>query len=121
MAIGSVVMWLVIPFGLIYGAGRITTSQQPSMGIYLGLAIAIPLLMILMARILGRLDHTYARVMGIQEDGRYRPAWMRSMRAERTSTRRRTVLDVVMVVSVGLAILCSAVWFFAFAGSSLPG
>ena len=121
MAIGSVVMWLVIPFGLIYGAGHISTAQQPSMGIYLGIAIAIPLLMVVMARILGRLDHTYARVMGIKEDGRYRPGWMKSMRAERTSNRRRTVLDVVMVCSVGLAILCSAIWFFAFAGSSLPG
>jgi hypothetical protein len=120
MAVGSVVMWLVIPFGLIYAAGRLTTSQQPSMGIYVGLAVAIPLLMVLVARILGRLDHTYARVMGIPEDGRYRPGWMRSMRAERTSTRRRTVLDVVMVCSVGVAVLCSAVWFFAFAGSSIP-
>lgn len=120
MAIGSIVMWLVIPFGLIYGAGHITQSQQPSMGIYVGLAVAIPALMIVMARILGRLDHAYARVMGIPEDGRYRPGWMKSMRAERTSNRRRTVLDVVMVCSVGIAILCSAIWFFAFAGSSLP-
>jgi hypothetical protein len=30
------------------------------------------------------------------------------------------VLDVVMVVSVGLALLAMAVWFFFFAGSSLP-
>ena len=27
----------------------------------------------------------------------------------------------VMIVSVGLAIVVFAVWFFAFAGSSLPG
>jgi hypothetical protein len=29
-------------------------------------------------------------------------------------------LDVVMVWSVALALVCFGVWFFAFAGSSLP-
>ena len=45
---------------------------------------------------------------------------MKSMRGERDSGRQRTVLDVVMVCSVALALLCFGVWFFAFAGSSLP-
>jgi hypothetical protein len=31
------------------------------------------------------------------------------------------VLDVVMMVSVAVALLLSAIWFFGFAGSSLPG
>jgi hypothetical protein len=31
------------------------------------------------------------------------------------------VLDSVMIVSVGVALLIAAVWFFGFAGSSLPG
>jgi hypothetical protein len=42
------------------------------------------------------------------------------MRGERGSGHPRTVLDVVMVFSVSLALLCFAVWFFVFAGSSLP-
>jgi hypothetical protein len=121
MAVGSVVMWLVIPLGLVYGASHLSKAQQPSMGIYVGLFIAVPSLMVLMARVLGRLDRAYARVMGIPDDKPYRPGWMKSMRAERVSSRRRTVLDIVMVLSVGLAILCATVWFFAFAGSSLPG
>jgi hypothetical protein len=45
---------------------------------------------------------------------------MRSMRAERVSTRRGGVLDRVMIASVALAILAFGIWFFAFAGSSLP-
>ena len=45
---------------------------------------------------------------------------MRSMRGERGSTRQRGVLDTVMIVSVGLALLVLAIWFFGFAGSSLP-
>ena len=43
------------------------------------------------------------------------------VRGERAHTRRGGVLDKVMIVSVGLALLVFAVWFFAFAGSSLPG
>ena len=46
---------------------------------------------------------------------------MRSMRGERGSTRKRGVLDTVMIVSVGLALVVFGVWFFGFAGSSLPG
>ena len=42
------------------------------------------------------------------------------MRAERTSTRRGGVLDKVMIVSVGLALVVFAVWFFGFAGSRCP-
>jgi len=50
---------------------------------------------------------------------------MEPMRAaqmiERERRRRRSVLDTVMIVSVGTALIAFAVWFFAFAGSSLPG
>jgi hypothetical protein len=42
------------------------------------------------------------------------------MRGERGSGHPRTILDVVMVLSVSLALLCFGVWFFLFAGSSLP-
>ncbi len=120
MAAGSVVMWLVIPLGLIYLAGHLTTSQQPSMGIYVALAVAIPTLMVVVMKLLGWLDHAYAQVMAIPEDGRYRPGWLKSVRGERDSGHRRTVLDIVMIVSVGVAVLGSAVWFFGFAGSSIP-
>jgi hypothetical protein len=42
------------------------------------------------------------------------------MRGERTPTRRGGVLDKVMIVSVGLALVAFTIWFFGFAGSSLP-
>ena len=44
------------------------------------------------------------------------------MRGERDRKRRRwKVLDVVMMISVAVALVLSAIWFFVFAGSSLPG
>jgi hypothetical protein len=42
------------------------------------------------------------------------------MRGERTKAGGSGVLDKVMVVSVGVALVLFAVWFFGFAGSSLP-
>ena len=46
---------------------------------------------------------------------------MKSMRGDRERKRRRSVLDSVMIISVGVALLLFGIWFFAFAGSSLPG
>ena len=70
-------------------------------------------------RLLGALDRTYGRVTGAAPRGRVHAPWHRSPRGDRRSARGRSVLDVVMVASVALAVLCFAVWFF-LAGSSLP-
>jgi hypothetical protein len=121
MALGSILLWIGIPVGVIWGASQIASSSQPGMGLYAAMAIAIPALMWLCLRLLRRLDLMFARVTGAQRDEIYRPAWTRSMRGERTSQRRTTVLDLVMAISVGLALLALLVWFAAFAGSPLPG
>jgi hypothetical protein len=42
------------------------------------------------------------------------------MRGERRVDRRNGVLDKVMILSVAVAGLVFAIWFFGFAGSSLP-
>jgi hypothetical protein len=121
MAIGSIVLWLGIPVGWLYLASRIAKSSQPSMGPYVLVLVGIPGSMIVVGKLLSRLDRTYGAVTGIPPAARAQPAWMRSLRGERESAHRRTILDVVMVWSVALALVCFAIWFFAFAGSSLPG
>jgi len=121
MALGSVLMWLGLPLGLVYLASRLADSPQPSMGPYLVIIVGLPLGMILIGKALGALDRYHGRITGL-DDGRPEQAvWMKSMRGERERRRRRSVLDTVMIVSVGVALLLSAVWFFGFAGSSLPG
>jgi hypothetical protein len=122
MAVGSVVMWIGVPLGLVYAASKIADSSQPSLGPYLLVLLGLPLGMALVGKALGTLDRAHQQMTGIGDDGIRRAAsWNRSMRGERTSTRRSGVLDRVMIVSVGVALLALAVWFFAFAGSSLPG
>jgi hypothetical protein len=119
MAIGSVVLWLGIPVGWVYLASRVAKSSQPSMGPYLLILVGIPASMVVVGKLLSRLNRTYGAVTGAAPAGRSRSAWMRSLRDQRG--RPRTMLDVVMVWSVALALVCFAIWFFVFAGSSLPG
>src|SRR5205085_10585843 len=106
------------PIGGLCPASRLAAASQPSMGLCTGAGLAIAVLMFLAAQVLQRLDAAYARLTGAHRGEIYRPGWLRSMRAERTSRRGSTILDVVMIISVGLALLALAVWFFAFAGSS---
>ena len=120
MAVGSVLLWIGVPVGWLYLASRFTDSSQPSMGPYVMVLVGIPATMIVMGKLLAALDRAYGRVTGTASQTRVQAAWHRSMRGDRRPTRPRSVLDVVMVCSVALAVVCFAVWFFLFAGSSLP-
>jgi hypothetical protein len=119
MAVLSVVMWIGVPLGLIYVASQLADSSNPSAGPYVLVLVGLPIGMAIVGKCLGTLDRLHGRLTGRQED-RHRATWLRSMRGERVSTRRGGVLDQVMIVSVGLALLVFGIWFFAFAGSSLP-
>jgi hypothetical protein len=120
MALGSIVMWVGVPLGLIYLASKIADSSNPTMGPYLLVLIGLPIGMAVVGKGLGALNRAHIRLTGTEVD-QYRPGWTRSLRGERTIDRRNGVLDRVMVVSVAVAALAFAVWFFGFAGSSLPG
>jgi hypothetical protein len=121
MAIGSVVMWIGVPVALIYAASRLADSPKPSMGPYVLILVGLPLGMMAVGKLLGALDRYHGRVTGLDDGKPQQAAWMKSMRGDRERKRRRSVLDSVMMISVGVALLLFGIWFFAFAGSSLPG
>ncbi len=121
MAIGSVVMWIGVPVGLIYLASRLADSPNPSMGPYLVVLIGLPVGMMIVGKLLGTIDRYHGRVTGLDDGKPQQAAWLTSMRGDRERKRRRSVLDSVMMISVAVALILSAVWFFGFAGSSLPG
>jgi hypothetical protein len=121
MAIGSVVMWIGVPVGLIYLASRLADSPKPSMGPYVLILVGLPVGMMIVGKALGVLDRYHGWLTGLDDGKPQQAAWMKSMRGDRERKRRRSVLDAVMMISVGVALAAAAVWFFAFAGSSLPG
>jgi len=121
MAVGSVFLWIGIPVGWIYLVSRMVDSSQPSLGPYVLLIFGIPITMALFGKLLFGLDHIYARVTGQDSEVQFRAPWLKSMRGERTTARRLSVLEMTMIVSVSVALVGFGIWFFGFAGSSLPG
>ncbi|MTD43961.1 hypothetical protein GKE82_06500 [Conexibacter sp. W3-3-2] len=115
MAVGSVMMWLGVPFLWIYAVSKSVESSQPTMGPYVLLLFGIPASMVIVGKLLGQLNRIYGEVTHTTPEVKVVLPWHRSMRGERDAGHPRTILDVVMVLSVGLALLLMGIWFFFFA------
>jgi hypothetical protein len=121
MAVGSIVMWIGLPLGLVWLASALSDSARPALGPYLLILAGLPAGMALMAKGLSALDRTHGRLTGRLDEPPQRAAWLQSLRDQRKPRRReRSVLDTVMIVSVLVALGAGALWFLAFAGSPLP-
>jgi uncharacterized membrane protein YgcG len=120
MAVGSVVMWLVSPVVWLWIASRMTSSSQPSLGPYLLVLIGMAITAVVIGKFLGVVNRVHMRVTGRLTNKRDHATWNRSMRGERKAVNDRGVLEQVMLISVGCALVVFGIWFFAFAGSSLP-
>ena len=121
MAVGSVFLWLGIPIGWIWIASHSVKTTQPTLGPYLLILVGVPVSMFIVGKVLFRLNGTYERLTGRTREVNVQLPWHRSLRGERKSSRPTTVLDVVMVSSVSVALVCCALWFFFFAHAKLPG
>lgn len=121
MAIGSIVMWIVSPVAWLWIASRMTDSSQPSLGPYVLVLVGMAITAVIIGKGLGKVNRTHMRLTGRLSDKREARSWNKSMRAERGRTSDRGVLEQVMAISVSCALVLFGIWFFAFAGSSLPG
>ena len=122
MAVGSVVMWIGVPLGLIYVASQLAellATRPPARTC--SCSVGLPIGMAIVGKCLGRPRSRCTRASPAASTTR-RPRDLDALDARRARRPRaaRGVLDRVMVTSVGLAILAFAIWFFGFAGSSLP-
>jgi hypothetical protein len=121
MVVGAFSMWTVIPFGWIWIGSKISSSQQPSGGPYMVVFVGIVCSIVAMAWVLSRLNRLYARITGSHRlPTHYLPAWRKSLSDERDAPSGMTVLEAVILLSVLLAGLAMAAWFFFVAGSPLP-
>jgi hypothetical protein len=120
MAVGSVALWLVVPLAWIYLAASLVKTTQPTLGPYVLIIVGVPISMFIVGKLLYRLNGVYERLTGQDAEVRVQLPWHRSMRGERVAQRRTTVLELVMIISVSIALVAFGIWFFFFAGSSLP-
>jgi hypothetical protein len=115
--LGSLVMWIGLPLGWLWLVSRFA-DHYPD--VYIGALSGCPGTMVLLALLLTRLNALHLRVSGAHPASR-RAAWMKSLSGDRVVRRQRTVLETSMVISVLIAIITLAVWYFLFAHSYSPG
>ena len=115
MLVGGLFMWAGNPYLWIRVTAAQADSQNLTMGQALFILVAIGITGFVMVKVLAVLNGLYARAMGGSDEVTVRMPWNQSMRDGRTTGRTTSALDVVMVVSVSLALVAAAVWFFFFA------
>lgn len=120
MLAAAIFLWLGIPLLWLYIASQLVNSSQPSMGPYMVVVVGVIASVVLDAVLISRLNRRYEQVVGGGSEVRVQLPWLKSMRGERERPRDMSVLDIILIASVTLAGLTFAVWFFGFAGSSLP-
>jgi hypothetical protein len=113
---GSVAMWIGVPLGGVWLAGRLTSD---GVTMVLFALLVVPVTMVALGWLLYRVSETYERLRGHAQRPPAPPSWRMSLSEERGSTRRargsRQLIDVAMTVSAITALVVMAVWFFAFA------
>lgn len=120
MALGSIALWIGSPIGWLWLASQMQRdSQATGFGPYLVVLVGIAVTAVVLAKLLSRLNQLYAAVSGADEVRIVLP-WHRGLRGENEGRAPRTVLDVVMVVSVAIGLVAMGIWFFFLAGSPLP-
>ncbi|MGI8558173.1 MAG: hypothetical protein ACR2ND_07675 [Solirubrobacteraceae bacterium] len=120
MILGGFALWLGIPLLWLWIASQMTTGTAPTLGPYVLVAFAIPISMVLMAKLLRYVDSWHARLIYRDNYVRVQMPWMKSMRGERETKRQTTVLDLVMLSTAVCAVVAMGVWFLVAAGNPLP-
>lgn len=115
--LGSLALWVVVPFGSLWLASQIGDDAQTV--VFVALFIC-PFGMLLCGFGLGALYRAYLRVSGAHPTAE-RTAWLGSLSGDRKPKRgRRPVLDFSLTFSAAAAIVLLLVWFFLFAENPSP-
>jgi hypothetical protein len=114
IVLGSAVVWIGIPAGGLWLAGRFTTTAEGFLFATLG---GIPVAMVGFGWVLYRLNGLYERSRGASGPPEHRPsAWNVSLSDERGRSRRerapRRLIDVAMTTSLTIALVLMTIWFF---------
>ncbi|MEH3052810.1 MAG: hypothetical protein PGN13_02235 [Patulibacter minatonensis] len=118
MFLGSVMMWAGSPAFWLWLAGRFSKVSQSQMNMLLMVIIGIPVSMVLIGKVLTRIDDRYTHRFGTPDETRIAAArWLRSVRGG-GETEQPTMLDKVLVIAVAMAFLAVGTWFVFFSHGS---
>jgi uncharacterized membrane protein len=124
-ALVSINIWTGIPLFALWVGSRVQGSfGSPSMGAVALVVVVLAVFVYAAALALAWLNAKYDAVSGRPAPRRQRYPWLRSLSAERLSEERRelgvSAVERIVVITVVAAALAFEIWFFFFAGSSLP-
>ncbi len=120
MLLVALSIWTAIPLGWLYIGSKVSHTQFPSSGPYFVVAAGILISVLCVAWLIGRLNRLYIQVTGTNQVQSMRPAWLKSMRDSSPRVGGTTVVEAVLMGSVGLATVVMTIWFFLLAGSPIP-
>lgn len=119
MAVLGMAMWIANPILWLWITSHLQSGTQPSMGPYGLMLVGFILTCVAIGKLLSMLNRYYARVAGTTPTIRVILPWRRSFRGGRSLKRETdgrlpvSVLDVIMVISVVIAVASFGTWYFA--------
>jgi hypothetical protein len=125
MGVATLNIWTGAPLFAVWVGSRVVgDSGGLTMSAAGAVVVTLAVVCFVLVRALGWLSARYDVVTGRPPAPRQQPPWLRSMRGERphaaSEDQRLRPIEYVLVGAVMLAFLAFEIWFFFFAGSSLP-
>jgi hypothetical protein len=123
-ALVSINIWTGAPLLAIWVGSRVQGGGGLSMTAVFTVVLVLAVLVLGLAWVLTLINARYDKLTGRSQAARQTSPWLRSMRGEREVDIRQkhgiSAIERVVVVTVVGAVLAFEIWFFFFAGSSLP-
>ena len=122
--LASVNIWTGCPLLAVWVGSRFVGGTTLSMGAVAVVIAVLAVSVTVLTMMLTRLSAKYDQLTGRPTTARRTSPWLRSMRAERNEhvqrKHRLSAVEMVVIASVVAAVVAFEVWFFFFAGSSIP-
>ena len=124
-ALCAINLWTGAPLFAVWVGSKVQGNlNNLSMTAVFSVIVVLAAMVFLLAWALTWLNAKYDDLTGRPAAGRYTSPWLRSMRDEREEDTRRkygiSPVERTVVICVVAGVLAFEVWFFFFAGSSLP-
>ena len=124
-AICSINIWTGAPLFAVWVGSKVQGNlNNLSMTAVFSVIVVLAAVVFVLAFLLTWINARYDELTGRPPGARQTSPWLRSMRDEREEDTRRkfgiSPIERVVVVSVVAGVLAFEIWFFFFAGSSLP-
>ncbi len=117
-------IWTGAPLFAVWVGSKAAAGSQASMGAVGVVVVLLAVTGLVLTLALSWLSARYDKLTGRPVESRRTSPWLRSMRGEREETARQrhgvSGVERIVVIAVVLCVLSFEVWFFFFAGSSLP-